>query len=280
MLPAHLPRGTVLPMRRCDATRFRMAPHLVQQVYERLGVQPPQTLDEMSTLLQAVNRRIPSGNSTKLEALQEGKRPPGEDPAMVARRWLDDPGASWTCWARATLVCALLADGGWPAHVRMARRWGPRRTDVDAHAVVRLDGGGQQAILDPHFNLGPLQPDAGGQSRAGMWGEAVSVGGRVQLLYWSTLWASSLLYNLWSVDMTPADVAMWLRISRVFTGVDDTPMWRAGIDQGEVLLRLVRPGWLVMRQTYDEDPFKAACTESRVFEQLDDARRLFERWWA
>ncbi len=131
---------------------------LAREVVDAAGTGLDAPVDEV---VGAVRAWLPLGTTAKLDAIAAGTRPPGLDPVEVAERRLADPRPSWSCWAVATLLAAVLGAGGHDVRILGLHRRDPDAVSFDLHSALVVD---EKGLVDPY--LGPARgvPVSGGHA--------------------------------------------------------------------------------------------------------------------
>jgi hypothetical protein len=228
---------------------FTLPDDLARRCLDRLGVPAPVDEPALADLVEALGRAMPTGNTTKLDAIGRGEPPPGADPAQVAAAWLAHPGWSWSCWGVATVFAALVNAGGrLAAEVVGARRIGPGAPPVDVHSVVVVTDGDRRWLTDPFFWLGPIEAPGGDRLRPGGWGEAFQDGQAWRTTNGSCAGRSVARYRTFTLPLTAGDVEALCRISVTHTGVSDRPRAMLATVDGSVAASLDRDGVVRLRR--------------------------------
>ena len=144
-----------------SGSAWRIDAGLAADLATALGWSPDQGV---APLARRLPERVPCGSTAKLEAMAEGRVPPGADPEALAVAILGHlggggggpgptvPSPSWTCWVLATVMAALVDTlGPAPARVAALRRIDDRSAAVDLHSAVIVDEGDHTWICDPYF---------------------------------------------------------------------------------------------------------------------------------
>lgn len=227
---------------------WRIDPGLAGELSARLGWDPG---DGVPALVSALARWMPAGSTAKLEAIAAREDPPGADAGSLARDLLDSLTSgvaqpSWSCWARATVMAALIETPAvGRADVAVTRRLDAADGVVDFHSAVSVvDADGSSWLTDPHF--GGVMPGPGEDEtrhehlgiRArrrdqpdGRWAYELE-GPR-----WKQMWH----YQEVGRALDAADVLAFCRVSVLFSGVPDLRS-----------ARLVGPDWVVSIREDDE----------------------------
>lgn len=212
---------------------WRIDPGVAADLADLIGWQPD---DGPVALTSAVVGGIPTGSTAKLEALAEGRTPPGADPEAVARRILADraagrPEVTWSCWPASTVMAALLDTlHDRPASVTAIRRIDELAPPVDVHSVVVTDG----LLCDPYFGSVVAGPGSEEVERAhnGVWSRRGDEDdGRWTFDVGNGRWDRHLEYRLLAPVLDRGDVAAFCVVSATHTGAPTRPfarIWRDG----------------------------------------------------
>lgn len=245
--------------------------HLAGDVLAAIGASSD---DDVEVIVHAFRSWLPAGSTAKWIAADEGRVPPGADPAEALEARLGGSYESWSCWAFCTGIGGVLASSGHDVTMAVEQL---RTTDVvDHHSVLVVDG----ALLDPY--LGPSAPVAPGHdvTRSDAWVSwvpAEAPGGR-----WDHLGlrggGSPYRYRVLGERLDRRDVAAFCAISTSHSGVGrrrnahwvgDDRLWfvREG-DEGDAELRVAegpspfeQRRRVVERGTYDELRTRIDATE-------------------
>ena len=231
--------------------RWSLPDTLADEVLSYLHVGHPTDLAGVTDLIEEIGQRIPRGSSSKRSALDEGRRPEGDDPQPVAEAWLAGHQASWTCWAMSAVAAALIRAGGnFEADVRGVRRVGDDAPPVDVHSVVAItDDAGDTWVTDPYFGLGPVPEQGGSWQRPLLYGELTSLPDR--RFHWSAsspqFTGSTLPYVSLTGPLGPADVRMFCDISVTHSGLPTRPFATLLLADGCASLRTTKDDDLVLQ---------------------------------
>jgi hypothetical protein len=208
---------------------FVLPAELAGACFDRLGTGPPVDVCGAARLVDRLAAALPTGSTAKLEAVSEGRVPPGADPRQVAETWLARPGLAWSCWAVATLYAALVTAGGeLTADVLASRRIDPSTDPVDFHALVELRGGpdaggSRRWVTDPYFWVTPIEGPGGDALRPGLWAEAIADGPVWRTAVGSCAGRCLLRYRTFTTPLAASDVEALCRVSVTHTGVPARP---------------------------------------------------------
>lgn len=228
---------------------FALPTGLAAACFGRLGLDAPVDVEGASRLLDRLAATVPTGSTSKLEAVADGRVPPGADPRLVAETWLARPGLAWSCWAVATLYAALVAAGGvLTADVLGARRIDPVAVPVDFHSVVELRDGSRRWLTDPFFWVAPVEAPGGDALRPGVWGEAFADGAVWRTAVGSCAGRNLLRYRTFTTPLTPSDVEALCRVSVTYSGVAPRPRAHLATPDGMVAVTAGRDGTVRLRR--------------------------------
>jgi hypothetical protein len=259
---------------------FALTDDLARACVARARVDLPTDVEGVGALIEGLAQTMPTGSTTKLAAIAQGRVPPGADPTAVAEAWLEQPGWAWSCWAASTLFAALVAgSGGLRAEVVGARRIDPAAPPVDIHSVVVVDDGECRWLTDPYFGVGPIAEPGGDQIRPGSWGEAFTDGTTWWTACGSAAGRSVARYRTFTHPLTSGDVEALCRVSVTHSGVSPRPRAHLATPDGSMSATEDRDGRVVLRrwrlppgQVWGADPQVEAVpswaeAEARIAEQ-------------
>lgn len=222
---------------------FTLPAELAAACFDRLGLGPPADAAGAARLLDRLAAALPTGSTAKLEAVAEGRVPPGADPRLVAETWLARPGLAWSCWAAATLYAALVGAGGaLTAEVLAARRVDPATVPVDFHSVVELGDGDRRWLADPFFSVAPIPAPVGDILRPGLWSQAIAEGPVWRTAVGSCAGRNLLRYRTFTAPLAAGDVEAFCRVSVTHTGVASRPRAQLATPDGAVAATVDRDG--------------------------------------
>lgn len=232
--------------------------------------------DGTPALVSALARWMPAGSTAKLDAIWAGQDPPGADAAAVARQMVDaaSTGASqptWSCWARATVMAALVEtlDAG-TAAVAATRRLGAPDGVVDFHSAVLARGDDGSWLTDPHFVAavpGPGEAEVEHRHRD-VWAWRVDrPDGRWSYWLQGPRWTQRWHYLAVAPVLDADDVLAFCRVSVSFTGV---PPLRSA--------RVAGSDWAVTARI--DEAGVATCTEWRGIGSAPSVTAHEVRSWA
>lgn len=214
---------------------WRIDAGLARELSAAIGWEPGDGVAALAALMPAF---APMGSTAKLAAIAAGEVPPGAEPGPLARRLLERPSPSWSCWVASTVMAALVdAAGLGPVQVASTRRTDAGAPMVDFHAAVQVVDGHQTWICDPYFGAAlalPLEPGAH-VTVTGPLGTAAAErgpdGGWVFDLGWD-VWDVVLRFRLFGPALDAGDVRAMAAISATHSGVPLRPYARLHLDGG------------------------------------------------
>jgi hypothetical protein len=222
---------------------FALPTDLAAACFARLGAEPPADVAGAAALLDRLASTLPTGSTAKLEAVEQGRVPPGADPAAVAEQWLARPELSWSCWAVSTLYVALVTAGGaLDAEVLAVRRIDPSTAPVDFHSVVELRDGARRWVTDPYFWTPPIGEPGGDAIRCGLWAEAFVDGAVWRTSVGTCAGRGIVRYRSLTGPLDAGDVDAFCRVSVTHSGVASRPRAHLATPDGSVAATLDRDG--------------------------------------
>lgn len=246
---------------------FVLSPRLADECFERLEVAPPTGVAELERLVGQMGRLFPRGSTAKLEALADGRVPPGADARWVAEMWLERPQLAWSCWPTCTLLAALVNSAGvLRADVLATRRLSPKSAPVDFHSSVEITDGVHRWLVDPYFHTAPIRAPGGDASRPAHWAEALvdpgSEGGGLGLEDQDPVWqrpvwllavgspsfSHVLRYRSFTGALSAGDVDAFCRISVTHSGMPSRPIVELATEDGLLQAMVGRDGVLRLRR--------------------------------
>lgn len=253
--------------RHCGVVWFNLPGDVAAACWERLGVGPPVDIDGATRLVDRLACELPMGSTAKLEAMAAGEVPPGWDPTVVARRWMERPGLGWSCWATGTLYAALIAAGGtFDVNVLAARRVDPATVPVDFHCLVELRTGDRRWVVDPYFWVAPIEAPGGEAIRPGAWGQAFTEGPAWRTSVGACHGRCILQYRSVTVPLRPSDVEAFCRVSTTYSGVPNRPRLLRATTDGAIGATVDRDDAIRLRRWHcaPDQVWGAACTTEEL----------------
>jgi hypothetical protein len=179
------------------------------------GITRPYDPDHVATALAAW---LPGGSAAKVDAMAEGRVPPGADTAACAEAILTGTVTAWSCWVHAGLAAALLSEAGIASTVTVLRRIDRASAPVDFHAVVTSETSRGPVLTDPFHGAGAMDLTNGSTTPARRLVTAELVPGVRPELAVCTAGGARLRYRLLG-DVDPGDAAAFCELSTTHSGV-------------------------------------------------------------